>query len=312
MLNSPFKKGLFFLFFLCYHFVGMPQQKPDYGYTPQLKLPAYASGEGPTIYVDQGHRNFHQLDGIFGATAQLLKRDGYPVKAFEGKFDAQALQEVSILIIPNAMPEGFKSPYIAPTPSAFSPAEVQSLEKWVKEGGSLFLIADHMPFAGAAAPLAQAFGFTFHDGYALSGPNKGRIRYQLKDRSLENGMLSQAGCPERKVSQVYSFTGQAFTCPTEAQSYLNLDEDYFVFLSDTMGVIHKNTRKISANGMSQGAIMEYGQGKIAVFGEAAMFTAQLVFEKELKIGMNAPAAKENYKFFLNIIHWLDQGEVCPQ
>jgi hypothetical protein len=42
---------------------------------------------------------------------------------------------------------------------------------------------------------------------------------------------------------------------------------------------------------------------LAVFGEAAMFTAQRVGKRTM--GMNNPVAKHNPQFLLNIIHWLD-------
>jgi Ca2+-binding RTX toxin-like protein len=40
-----------------------------------------------------------------------------------------------------------------------------------------------------------------------------------------------------------------------------------------------------------------------MFGEAAMFTAQLRSDGS-KMGMNAPYAEQNYKFLLNVSHWL--------
>ncbi len=51
--------------------------------------------------------------------------------------------------------------------------------------------------------------------------------------------------------------------------------------------------------------MNYGNGRLVVFGEAAMFTTQLVGKKKRKVGMNNKIASENYQLLLNIIHWLD-------
>jgi hypothetical protein len=36
-----------------------------------------------------------------------------------------------------------------------------------------------------------------------------------------------------------------------------------------------------------------------------MFSAQISGEQKVKVGMNAPKAKYNYKLLLNIIHCLD-------
>jgi hypothetical protein len=42
-----------------------------------------------------------------------------------------------------------------------------------------------------------------------------------------------------------------------------------------------------------------------MFGEAAMFTAQLAGPQQTKAGMNSDYAEQNYQLLLNIIHWLD-------
>lgn len=57
--------------------------------------------------------------------------------------------------------------------------------------------------------------------------------------------------------------------------------------------------------MVTGAYKKYGKGKVVVFGEAAMFTAQLAGPNKNKTGMNNLVAPENYQLLLNIIHWLD-------
>lgn len=56
-----------------------------------------------------------------------------------------------------------------PTPSAFTKEEIAALKNWVERGGSLLLIADHMPFPGAAGDLAKAFEVEFSNGYARAG-----------------------------------------------------------------------------------------------------------------------------------------------
>ena len=51
--------------------------------------------------------------------------------------------------------------------------------------------------------------------------------------------------------------------------------------------------------------MDYGAGRIACFGEAAMFSAQLAGPNHFKAGMNSPEAAQNFQLLLNLIHWLD-------
>jgi hypothetical protein len=43
---------------------------------------------------------------------------------------------------------------------------------------------------------------------------------------------------------------------------------------------------------------------VAVFGEAAMFSAQVSGPQRRPMGMNAPRAGQNPQFLLNVMHWL--------
>lgn len=50
--------------------------------------------------------------------------------------------------------------------------------------------------------------------------------------------------------------------------------------------------------------MRFGKGRVAVFGEAAMFSAQLAGPNKDPMGMNDPIASRNPQFLLNLMHWL--------
>ena len=50
--------------------------------------------------------------------------------------------------------------------------------------------------------------------------------------------------------------------------------------------------------------MEVGKGRVAIFGEAAMFSAQLAGPEKVPMGMNNPVAKQNPQFLLNVMRWL--------
>ena len=63
---------------------------------------------------------------------------------------------------------------------------------------------------------------------------------------------------------------------------------------------------MAACGLVNGAFMSYGKGRVVLFGEAAMFSAQLAGDQKDKIGMNNPGASQNPQLLLNIIHWLDR------
>ena len=201
------------------------QVSSDTDFRPEITLPAYPAGEGPTVLIDQAHFNYHTADGRYSAFAELLRRDGYLVQGSDQPFSAETLAEGRVLVIANALAEQNAQSWDLPNPSAFSAAEITAVSQWIRDGGSLLLIADHMPMPGAAADLAAAFGILFNNGYA-----------------------------------VRSADGEPITSRQNAS--------------------------------------------VAVFGEAAMFTAQVSGPQRLPMGMNRPEADQNAQFLLNLMHWL--------
>ncbi len=282
------------------------QQVPDTLYKPKINKSAYAAGKGSIVYIDQAHRNFHTKDNRFLPFAQLLRQDGYVVKGFDTVFTKEKLTDVDILVISNALPEDSRPPFTIPTKSAFSKAEITALKQWITNGGSLFLIADHMPFAGAASELGEAFGFKFYDSFLFDNERRGILDFTNDNSLLASNIITKGRSADEKVDKVVTFTGQAFETPKEALSILKLNEKYTVHLPDTMWVFNEKTKQFKASNLSQGAVLEFGKGRVAVFGEAAMFTGQLAGQQRRKVGMNAEYAPQNYKLLLNIIHWLDR------
>lgn len=142
------------------------QQVADTLFTPDITNPAYRKGEGPVVLIDEAHSNFHTKNGRFKPFANVLQRDGYVVNPSASEFTVDQLAKGKILVIANALHPSNATSWTLPTPSAFTDEEIVVVNNWVKEGGSLFLIADHMPFPGAAEKLAASFGFKFYNGFA--------------------------------------------------------------------------------------------------------------------------------------------------
>ena len=65
-----------------------------------------------------------------------------------------------------------------------------------------------------------------------------------------------------------------------------------------------DTPTLDVSGWYQGAIAEYGTGRLAFFGEAAMFTAQVFDNGNVRAGMNSPLAEDNAQLLLNVVRWL--------
>jgi len=81
-----------------------------------------------------------------------------------------------------------------------------------------------------------------------------------------------------------------------------LPDDFVLLMPEKAWEFDANTKTIPVGGWLQGAVMPYGMGRAAFFGEAAMFSAQRSGVKSL--GMNAPMAEQNFQFVLNVMHWL--------
>lgn len=281
------------------------QQVPDTGYAPLIDNPAYASGKGPLVYIDEGHHNFHTRGDRYMPFARLLERDGYRTGGYTGTFESKKLKKCRILVISNALNEANVENWYKPVYPAFSPEEIEVVRQWVHNGGSLFLIADHMPMGGAAAEMASVFGFTFTDGFAIDTAQPGPALFRRGDMTLSDNPITDGQNKSERVDSIYSFTGQAFPIAGDAMPILRFRPEYRLLLTDTAWVFDKNTKYKDITGWSQLACKKYGDGKVVASGEAAMFTAQLAGPQKFPAGMNAPYARHNYRLLLNIIHWLD-------
>lgn len=281
------------------------QQMPDTLYTFDIQQAAWPNDEGPVILIDGAHNNFHTRDGGFTAFTRLLEQDGYRVKAGTDLLDSkEPLKAVDILVIANPLHADNIGNWVLPNPSAFSEKEIKVISDWVESGGKLLLIADHMPFAGAAQELGAAFGFEFINGFARTGdafwPPSVFFREQgLADHAITNGLKKG-----EKIERLSTFTGSAFQIPDNATPIISFAERHISLQPDTAWRFNPETERLSLAGFHQGAVLPFGEGQLAVFGEAAMFTAQ-VTGNGLKAGFNSEYAPQNAQFVLNLIHWLD-------
>ncbi|HEX9755174.1 MAG TPA: DUF4350 domain-containing protein [Gemmatimonadales bacterium] len=279
------------------------QQVADTLFNPPIPSPAYPEERGPRVGIDEAHTNFHTAGGRYLAFARLLRRDGYRVAPFAAKFSAESLTSLDILVISNAL--GDTGNVVVPTRPAFTDAEVEAVRRWVEEGGGLLLIADHMPMAGAAASLARAFGIHFINGYAGHDVDgEPSFRFRRADGSLAPHPIREGRSRGEAVDSVLSFTGQAFRATVAVDPVLIIPSPATLYLTQRWGVFTDSTPTMVADGFLQGATLRYGRGRVALFGEAAMFSAQRAGREEQPMGMNDPKAAQNPRFVLNTMHWL--------
>ena len=148
---------LLFIGLLIVPFGILSQQIPDKSFHPIIVNPMYELGKGSVVYIDEGHHNFHTKNGRYLPFSNLIESDGYVLKSYTGNFRIRKLRKGKILVISNALHKKNVKNWCLPTFSAFTKEELKIIKTWVEEGGSLFLIADHMPMAEAASDLASSF-----------------------------------------------------------------------------------------------------------------------------------------------------------
>lgn len=297
---------LTFIFTLMVEDLTLAQQQGDPNFKPEIEDPAFPKGEGPIVLIDGHHQNFHTAEGRYKPFARLLRRDGYEVKPLKSSITMDALKEADILVISNALSKSNVDNWKLPTTSAFTGQEIQTLQGWVQNGGSLLLIADHMPFPGAVEELARSFGILMGNGFAFNADSSGMMKFRKNDGLLRQHPITEGRNASETIDSVATFTGQAFRIQLNvaAEPLMVLSKNTILILPTEAWEFSNQTPRIRAAGMLQGATLNVGKGRVAVFGEAAMFTAQLAGSQQRPMGMNHPEASQNAQFLLNVMHWL--------
>lgn len=286
--------------------VAEPPRTADSSFRPTIVDPAFERGEGPVVFFDEGHNNFHEAGGTYKPFVSLIERDGFVVKITKARFTADSfaasLEGCDILVIADAMPVKRGDPY-----STYSRDEVEALGTWVRGGGSLLLITDHFPDPLAIEKLAAAFGVTVNNGYALDRPPSEEPRpivFTRQAGTLRDHPITRGRNEAEKVGHVATFHGCAFRPGPGFEPLMVFGKNTRSWMPEKSWEFPPGTPTVDVEGWCQGGVLEWGQGRVALFGEAAMFTAQIFAEGSVKAGMNHPQAKRNAQFLLNVLHWL--------
>lgn len=283
------------------------QAVPDTTYKPPITNPTYEYGTGPLVMIDEAHYNYHTAGGRYLPFAELLRRDGYRVEPFTEQFTEESLAECDILVIANALDVSSVDDWSAPSPGAFTILEAGRVQQWVKAGGSLLLIFDHMPFPGAALEMAKAFKLRTRNSFVMDTLNAGPSVFRRSDGTLLDHPITNGRDSTERIDSVASFTGTAYFAKTDYfQPLMVMDSQFVHFMPREAWEFDANTPTAPARGWYQGGVLELQEGRVAVFGEAAMFTAQVAPEENRKAGMNCPIAGQNAQFLLNVMRWLSR------
>lgn len=292
---------------------GEARQVVDTAFAPLMRnAPTFRRNAGPTIVIDEAHNNFHTVAGRYRPFARLAEADGFRVVGGKQRLDSASLSSVRVLVIANALNarNERQADWHLPNPSALDSAEIAATVAWIRRGGALLLIADHMPFAGAAMKLAAAMEVHFSNGYALLGEADDQtgdypIIFRRSDGTLRAHPITDGRNRRERIDSLESFTGSAFRVVRDGSpNIMVLPAGTRVMMPVDAWKFSDSTAMVAGDGMLQGAAFKLGRGRVAVFGEAAMFSAQRKGMNQAPMGMNAAAAEQNPQFILNVLHWL--------
>lgn len=309
-------------FFLCATMLvafAEAQTLVDTAFDASVDDPLFSDGEGPLVLFDEGHNNWHTASGRYAPAADVLRNDGFRVAVHGGEFSARSVADASVLIvvspiedgIARAIADGIDPEEIAswplPVPSAYSPQEIDVLVDWVRGGGALMLIVDYMPLAGMSAELAAAFGVHLADGYAYDGNGENEPIFTRAEGSLRSHAVTDGRGPGERIESVRTFGGTAFLVPYGAEPLMLFGAGAEIVLPDVIPPPDTpppaDAPRHLIEGWAQGAVLEVGRGRLALFGEHAAFTAQR-FPNGGVTGMNHPSATGNKQLLLNVVRWL--------
>ena len=277
-------------------------QMADPNFNAKVDRPAYKKN-GPKVLFDEAHNNFHTSTGRYKPFADLISSDGYWVVPNKQKFSSATLKGYRVLVISNALGAARMNDPAAAN-SAFTEEENDAVRDWVRDGGSLLLIADHAPMGSANQSLGKRFDVDMSKMYTVdqqnhdtASNNAGFIVYTSESGRLADHPLTRGRNASERINKIITFTGQSLKGPASSTAFLKLADTAF----DAMP--GQNANPTSAAGRAQGIAMKFGKGRVIVMGEAGMLSAQIVGPERMPFGMNRPGI-DNRQLALNIMHWL--------
>lgn len=279
------------------------QQVADLNFDTKVAKPAYTKDKHPRVLFDEAHNNFHTATGRYKPFADLITSDGYAVTPNKVKFTRAALKGFDILIISNALGAAAMNAPEASNP-AFTDEECDAVRDWVRDGGSLLLIADHAPMGAANESLGKRFGvemskmFTLDPAHTPKEDNNPGFIVYTREQGLTDHPITNGRDSSERINRVIAFTGQSLKGDANSVAFLRL--------ADTaLDAMPGNAEPVSAKGRAQGLALNFGKGRVVVTGEAAMLTAQLAGPNKMPFGMNRPGTDDR-QLALNIMHWLSK------
>jgi hypothetical protein len=277
------------------------QQSADPHFDARVDNPAFTKNF-PRVLFDEAHYNFDTTNNRYKPFADLIFNDGYHLAVNRQPFTRESLRSFKLLVIVNPLGSEESDDDNAGEP-AFTAAECDAVNDWVKDGGALLFIADAAPFSSASEILAKRLGVDMSKGPAADPANADKesndpriIVYSRGNHLLGDASITNGRNTAERVNRVIVFNGQSLKGPEGGDALLKLSDTAI----DSSSVAEK---KLSFAGRAQGIAFRLGKGRVVVLADSAMLSALVTGSDNQPFGMNTPDI-DNRQLTLNIMHWL--------
>ena len=164
----------------------------------------------------------------------------------------------------------------------------------------------------------MAFGIRFSDGFARDTTAgeiiRGAMTFRREDDSLADHAITDGRTQTERVDEILTFGGSGITGGEDVEPLLTLGPSVVSVPDRT-----PEAPRIPIGGWYQAAVLEYGEGRTAFFGEAGMFFAMLKsFNLCSEVSEQNPFAcfahvgyketpEQNSQLLLNVFHWFSHA-----
>jgi len=276
------------------------QQHPDTLFRVVNASPAFSRGSGERVCLDEAHNNFQSASrnpGSYEPFVALLEGDGYRVRALGDTISMATLRNCNLFVVVGALGAN-DDHWSRPRVSAFSPAEIGTIDRWIREGGSFLMITDHAPVPGAVAHLAERLGIIGIDGLARLQPDTFPDVFARSRGEIVAHAIFRGRTVVERVDSVASFHGEAFRASDAWAPLLRFSDRAIAYIPMT-DQLRAEWPHFAIDGWLHAAARRMGKGRVVWLGEQSICTALLG-----PLGMGHPQATQNAQYCLNVVHWL--------
>ncbi|WP_420577571.1 hypothetical protein [Ekhidna sp.] len=270
------------------------------------------------ILVDMGHNTIYSSPSgriTSREMFRILDQDGFDVQFTQSQLDSAYLQSVRPdLLLLHGMPndaiklandERTEYLYISPLRTE----EVESIAKYVFNGGGLLVFLSHFPGGSGALPLMEAFGVKFRDGYS------NQVDYHTSDGGIcGHFLMDEKNRMLNKRHPVFTSSLDSTTLPKKVRFYCGaavFRNPADVILPFPQGTINSTPTDgidfIEETSSSYAGMIgfDYGKGRVVVCTDQGIFRSLdlLIKGERVAVTIHDPKA-DNAGLLINVIRWL--------